>query len=135
MAAKDMTLEYKHNRKRAISVGCYELKFGDITGDGSIVANLAPGSVPIGYTLVELSAVNTGATADVTLNGTLILNEVPLDSSHSWTDSAGVNPVVTDFTNGGKLVVKAGAVAPTAGSVRLMLYYIEYNKTTAEYTA
>ena len=76
MAAKNLKRNSKFNQKRDVSVGVFELGYADITGDGSVVATLAANSIITKVTVIETSAVNTGATVDILAGTTVVVNEV-----------------------------------------------------------
>ena len=128
MAAKNLKRNSKFNQKREISIGVFDLGYTDIAGDGSIVATLAANSVITKVTVLETAAVNTGATFDLLAGTTVIVNEGVLDSNNSATVSLVDLDISKDIT------IRAGAVAPTQGSVKIIVEYVEYNMTNGEYT-
>lgn len=129
-----MTIEGLHNRKRAVSVGVYDLAHSDIAGDGAVVANLPAGIVLLGYTVISDGSVTADSTAVVTIGGVTAIDEMPLDISHNDSYSASGTLSVSEFTVGGQLVIKEGSTAPAAGSIKFVLEYLELNKVTGEYT-
>lgn len=128
MAAKNLKRNSKFNQKRDVSIGVFDLGYADITGDGSIVATLAANSVITKVTVLETEAVNTGATFDLLAGTTVIVNEGALDSNNSATVSLVDLDISKDIT------IRAGATAPTQGSVKIIVEYVEYNMTNGEYT-
>ena len=128
MAAKNLKRNSKFNQKRDVSIGVFDLGYADITGDGSIVATLAANSVITKVTVLETADVNTGATFDLLAGTTVIVNEGALDSNNSAT----VSLVNLDISK--DIIIRAGATAPTQGSVKIIVEYVEYNMTNGEYT-
>lgn len=128
MAAKNLKRNSKFNQKRDVSIGVFDLGYTDITGDGSIVATLAANSVITKVTVLETTAVNAGATFDLLAGTTVIVNEGALDSNNSVTVSLVDLDISKDIT------IRAGATAPTQGSVKIIVEYVEYNMTNGEYT-
>lgn len=128
MAAKNLKRNSKFNQKRDVSIGVFDLGYADITGDGSIVATLAANSVITKVTVLETADVNTGATFDLLAGTTVIVNEGELDSNNSATVSLVDLDISKDIT------IRAGATAPTKGSVKIIVEYVEYNMTNGEYT-
>lgn len=128
MAAQNLKRASKFNQKRDVSVGVFDLSYTDIVGDGSIVATLAAGSVITRVTVLETSAVDTGATFDLVAGTTVIVNEGALDANNSATVSLVNLDISKDIT------IRAGATAPTQGSVKIIVEYVEYNMTNGEYT-
>lgn len=128
MAAANLKRASKFNQKREVSVGVFDLAYTDITGDGSIVATLAAGSVITKVVVIEKTAVNTGATFDLLAGTTVIVNEGALDANNIATVSVVDLDIAKDIT------IRAGATAPTQGSVKIIVEYIEYTMTNGEYT-
>ena len=128
MAAKNLKRNSKFNQKRDVSVGVFELGYADITGDGSVVATLAANSIITKVTVIETSAVNTGATVDILAGTTVIVNEGALDANNSAT------VILVDLDIAKDVTIRAGATAPTQGTVRIIIEYIEYTMTNGEYT-
>ena len=128
MAAANLKRASKFNQKREVSVGVFDLAYTDITGDGSIVATLAAGSVITKVVVIEKTAVNTGATFDLLAGTTVIVNEGALDANNIATVSVVDLDIAKDIT------IRAGATAPTQGSVKIIVEYVEYNMTNGEYT-
>ena len=128
MAAKNLKRNSKFNQKRDVSVGVFELGYADITGDGSVVATLAANSIITKVTVIETSAVNTGATVDILAGTTVVVNEGALDANNSAT------VILVDLDIAKDVTIRAGATAPTQGTVRIIIEYIEYTMTNGEYT-
>ena len=128
MAAKNLKRNSKFNQKRDVSVGVFELGYADITGDGSVVATLAANSIITKVTVIETSAVNTGATVDILAGTTVVVNEGALDTNNSAT------VILVDLDIAKDITIRAGATAPTQGTVRIIIEYIEYTMTNGEYT-
>lgn len=128
MAAKNLKRNSKFNQKRDVSVGVFELGYADITGDGSVVATLAANSIITKVTVIETSAVNTGATVDILAGTTVIVNEGALDANNSAT------VILVDLDIAKDITIRAGATAPTQGTVRIIIEYVEYTMTNGEYT-
>lgn len=128
MAAKNLKRNSKFNQKREVSVGVFELGYADITGDGSVVATFAANSVITNVTVLENIAVNTGATFDLLAGTSVIVNEGALDANNSAT------VVVLDLDIAKDITIRAGVTAPTQGSVKILVEYIEYTQTNGEYT-
>lgn len=128
MAAKNLKRNSKFNQKRDVSVGVFELGYADITGDGSVVATLAANSIITKVTVIETSVVNTGAKVDILAGTTVIVNEGALDANNSAT------VILEDLDIAKDITIRAGATAPTQGTVRIIIEYIEYTMTNGEYT-
>lgn len=128
MAVKNLKRNSKFNQKREVSVGVFDLGYSDITGDGSVVATLAAGSVITKVVVIETAAVNTGATFDLLAGTTVVVNEGALDANNSATVSLVDLDIAKDIT------IRAGATAPSQGSVKIIVEYIEYTMTNGEYT-
>ena len=128
MAAKNLKRNSKFNQKREVSVGVFDLGYADITGDGSIVATLAANSVITKVTVIETVAVNTGATFDLLAGASVVVNEGALDANNSAT------VVLFDLDIAKDITIRAGVTAPTQGSVKIIVEYIEYSMTNGEYT-
>ena len=128
MAAKNLKRNSKFNQKREVSVGVFDLVYADITGDGSIVATLASNSVITSVTVIETAAVNTGATFDLLAGTSVVVNEGALDANNSAT------VVLFDLDIAKDITIRAGVTAPTQGSVKIIVEYIEYSMTNGEYT-
>ena len=127
MAAKNLKRNSKFNQKREVSVGVFELGYADITGDGSIVATFAANSVITKVIVIE-TAVNTGATFDLLAGTTVVVNEGALDANNSATVAVVDLDIAKDIT------IRAGVTAPSQGSVKVIVEYIEYSMTNGEYT-
>lgn len=128
MAAKNLKRNSKFNQKREVSVGVFELGYADITGDGSVVATFAANSVITKVVVLENTDVNTGATFDLLAGTSVIVNEGALDANNSAT------VVVLDLDIAKDITIRAGVTAPTQGSVKILVEYIEYTQTNGEYT-
>lgn len=128
MAAQNLKRNSKFNQKRDVSVGVFELGYADITGDGSVVATLAANSIITKVTVIETSAVNTGATVDILAGTTVVVNEGALDANNSAT------VILVDLDIAKDITIRAGATAPTQGTVRIIIEYVEYTMTNGEYT-
>lgn len=128
MAAKNLKRNSKFNQKRDVSVGVFELGYADITGDGSVVATLAANSIITKVTIIETSEVNTGATVDILAGTTVVVDEGALDSNNAAT------VVLVDLDIAKDITIRAGATAPTKGTVRIIIEYVEYTMTNGEYT-
>lgn len=128
MAVKNLKRNSKFNQKREVSVGVFDLGYSDITVDGSVVATLAAGSVITKVVVIETAAVNTGATFDLLAGTTVVVNEGALDANNSATVSLVDLDIAKDIT------IRAGATAPSQGSVKIIVEYIEYTMTNGEYT-
>lgn len=128
MAAQNLKRNSKFNQKRDVSVGVFELGYADITGDGSVVATLAANSIITKVTIIETSAVDTGATVDILAGTTVIVDEGALDANNSAT------VILEDLDIAKDITIRAGATAPTQGTVRIIIEYVEYTMTNGEYT-
>lgn len=128
MAAQNLKRNSKFNQKRDVSVGVFELGYADLTGDGSVVATLAANSIITKVTVIETSAVNTGATVDILAGTTVVVNEGALDANNSAT------VILEDLDIAKDITIRAGATAPTQGIVRIIIEYVEYTMTNGEYT-
>ena len=128
MAAKNLKRNSKFNQKREVSVGVFELGYADITGDGSIVATFAANSVITKVVVIETAVVNTGATFDLLAGTTVVVNEGALDANNSATVAVVDLDIAKDIT------IRAGVTAPSQGSVKIIVEYIEYTMTNGEYT-
>ena len=127
MAAKNLKRNSKFNQKREVSVCVFELGYADITGDGSVVATFAANSVITKVIVIE-TAVNTGATFDLLAGTTVVVNEGALDANNSATVAVVDLDIAKDIT------IRAGVTAPSQGSVKIIVEYIEYAMTNGEYT-
>lgn len=128
MAVKNLKRNSKFNQKREVSVGVFELGYADITGDGSIVATFAANSVITKVVVIETAAVNTGATFDLLAGTTVVVNEGALDANNLATVAVVDLDIAKDIT------IRAGVTAPSQGSVKIIVEYIEYTMTNGEYT-
>ena len=128
MAAKNLKRNSKFNQKREVSVGVFDLGYADITGDGSVVATFAANSVITKVVVIETAAVNTGATFDLLAGTSVVVNEGALDANNSATVALFDLDIAKDIT------IRAGVTAPTQGSVKIIVEYIEYSMTNGEYT-
>lgn len=128
MAAINLKRNSKFNQKREVSVGVFDLGFADLTGDGSTVATLAAGSVITKVTVLQTSAANAGAKFTLSAGTTAIVTNGALDSNNSATVVLSNLDIAKDIT------IKAGTTAPTQGSAKFIVEYIEYNMTNGEYT-
>lgn len=128
MAAKNLKRNSKFNQKRDVSIGVFELGYADITGDGSVVATLAANSIITKVTVIETSVVNTGATVDILAGTTVVVNEGALDANNS------AIVILVDLDIAKDITIRAGATAPTQGTVRIIIEYVEYTMTNGEYT-
>lgn len=128
MAAQNLKRNSKFNQKRDVSIGVFELGYADIIGDGSVVATLAANSIITKVTVIETSVVNTGATVDILAGTTVVVNEGALDANNSAT------VILVDLDIAKDITIRAGATAPTQGTVRIIIEYVEYTMTNGEYT-
>lgn len=128
MAAKNLKRNSKFNQKREVSVGVFDLGYADITGDGSVVATFAANSVITKVVVIETAAVNTGATFDLLAGTSVVVNEGALDANNSATVTVLDLDIAKDIT------IRAGVTAPTQGSVKIIVEYVEYSMTNGEYT-
>lgn len=128
MAAKNLKRNSKFNQKREVSVGVFDLGYADITGDGSVVATFAANSVITKVTVIETAAVNIGATFDLLAGTSVVVNEGALDANNSATVTVLDLDIAKDIT------IRAGVTAPTQGSVKIIVEYVEYSMTNGEYT-
>lgn len=130
MAVQNLKRTGKFDQKKGVCVLACTLGFADITGDGSLVATLAANTVITRVTVLEdtTDTVNAGATFDLLAGATLIVDEGALDANNNAT------VIIVDLDIVKDIVIKAGATAPTTGTVKVLIEYIEYTKTTGEYT-
>lgn len=128
MAAKNLKRNSKFNQKRDVSIGVFDLGYADITGDGSIVATLAANSVITKVVVLVTSTVNAGAKFTMNAGTTAIVTNGALDANNSSTVA------LVDLDIAKDIVIKAGSTAPTQGSVKIIVEYVEYNMTNGEYT-
>ena len=128
MAVKNLKRNSKFNQKREVSVGVFELGYANITGDGSIVATFAANSVITKVVVIETAAVNPGATFDLLAGTTVVVNEGALDANNSATVAVVDLDIAKDIT------IRAGVTAPSKGSVKVIVEYVEYSMTNGEYT-
>ena len=128
MAAKNLKRNSKFNQKRDVSVSVFDLEYTDIKGEGSIVATLAANSVITKVTVFKTTGVNTGATFDLLAGTSVIVNEGELATNNIATITLVDLDIAQDIT------IRAGATAPTEGSVKIIVEYIEYTMTNGEYT-
>lgn len=124
----DLTRIGLNNQKRQVSVGVG----GATPTTENTIFNLPPNSVVLGATLIVLAAdTAAGATMDVTVDGTVVADE--LGVSAVGTNQSFLTPAY--FATGGVVGIAPGTTAPAGdGSVRLVVEYIELDKTTGEYT-
>ena len=128
MAAKNLKRNSKFNQKRDVSVSVFDLGYTDIKGDGSIVATLAANSVITKVTVSKTTGVNTGATFDLLAGTSVIVKEGALATNNIATLALVDLDIAKDIT------IRAGVTAPTQGSVKIIVEYIEYTMTNGEYT-
>lgn len=128
MATVNLKRNSKFNQKRDVSVGVFDLSYSDITTDGSIVAKLAAGSVITKVTVIQTSTANAGAKFTLLAGTTSIVTNGALDSNNTAT------VVVTNLDIAKDITIKAGSTAPTQGSAKFIVEYIEYTMTNGEYT-
>ena len=128
MATVNLKRNSKFNQKRDVSVGVFDLSYSDITTDGSIVAKLAAGSVITKVTVIQTSAANAGAKFTLLAGTTSIVTNGALDSNNTAT------VVLTNLDIAKDITIRAGVTAPTQGSVKILVEYIEYTQTNGEYT-
>lgn len=139
MATTDLRRTEKFDQKRGVCLGIYDLDFSDINGDGSHLATFAPGTIITGVTLIEKTAATATAKFDLAVGSVdsagvftstdVIVDEGALDATNVAT------VVLTDLTTAKDLVIKDGAgTAASAGTFKLIVEYVEYLKTTGEYT-
>lgn len=124
MATKDFTKNGDALKKRGVSVGVYNFTGADFgTGDTLVLANL-PADIFITNATVFATG-GAGSTINLKANG----SAAQAVATHQQTRVAWNLKV----PNGGQLTAEAGATAPT-GEIKLLIEYIEYEKSTGEYT-
>jgi hypothetical protein len=128
MAVVNLKRNSKFNQKREVSVGVFDLKYSDISTDGSLVATFAANSVITKVFVLVTSTVNTGAKFTMNAGTTAIVTNGALDANNAATSA------LVDLDIAKDIVIKAGSTAPTQGSVKIIVEYIEYTQTNGEYT-
>lgn len=129
MAAADITGNAQFNKKKGVRVGVFDLDYTDVLVDGSIVANIPPKSIITEVIVIEKTAANVGATVDVVVGSTVIVDELPVDASGKGT------VIVSDLSTGGQLIIRSGTTAPSQGTYKFLVSYIEYDRAeSGEYT-
>jgi len=130
MAAANIKRNAKFDQKREVSVGVYDLLYTDIAGEGSIIATFPANVLITKVTVIETDTVNAGATFDLLAGTTVIVYEGALDTNNVATLS------LVDLDLSKDIIIREGegAVAPTQGSVKFIIEYVEYTKTNGEYT-
>ena len=126
MAAVNLKLGPKFNQMRKVNVGVYDVVNADIVGDGSTVATLAPGTAIVG---VKVLASGTASTPKVTIKagGSTLVNDQAIATTGVLTST------LLNLTNGGDVVL-SGGVGSASGTFKFLVDYVEYDKTTGEYT-
>ena len=124
-----------NNQKRGVSVMVAPFVEADVLTTGSLYATLPPRSLIIyGFVNVLTASGTATATLDITANGTVVFNEVDVDDTGAKLLTGAEDAMY--LATGGDVVVKAGAVTPADGALvgELVLFYVELDKTTGEYT-
>lgn len=124
----DLTRVGLNNQKREVYVGVGEA----CPTSTNTIFNLPKNSVVLGATLVVLTADSTAtSTIDVYVGSKVVADELAVDAA--GTVQSFATPAY--FATGGAVGIAPGAVAPAGdGSVRLVVEYIELDKTSGEYT-
>ena len=129
----DLRRHGKNEQKKGVCVASAELTFSEIVDNsdninGALIVTLPSQSVITDVTIIERTPANAGATCDIVVGTTTLVNEGPLDSSNKPT------VILNDFSTGGDIIVREGATAPTQGTFLVLIEYIEYVKSINEYT-
>ena len=131
----DRRLTGINNQKRGVSVLVADLVEADILTTGSIYATLPPKTVVTGISVIVTTVSGTaGATLDVDYNGSEVGSEIAITTAGTIVDT--VTTANAYSATGGNIVVTAGSTAPATGAFvgKLVVEYIELDKTTGEYT-
>lgn len=123
----DLRRASKNEQKKMVCVATADIDFEDINDD-AIVFTLPIDSVIVRAYVLELTTATTSSTCDITVGTTTVVNEGALDASGELT------VIYADAPTGGNVTISDGATAPTAGTFRFIFEYVEYTKTTGEYT-
>jgi len=130
----DKTRAGLNNQKRAVCVLVADLEEADILTTGSVYGNL-PDNVLVmsAGVLVTTASGTASSTLDITINGTVVANEVDVDDTGF--KAGTITEDARYFATGGEVVVRAGAVTPAAGTLvgQLVIEYIELNTVTGAY--
>ncbi len=129
--AQNLTRVSNNFQKKGFSAAHFALDFTDLTADsgtGSIVMVMPKDCIIIHIGVIEDTAANVGANATITVGGTTIATNGPIDASTIFT----LAPVHHD---GGDFIIKQGSTPPTQGTFSFFVLYIEHEKHTGEYTA
>ncbi len=129
--AQNLTRVGNNFQKKGFSAAHFSLDFTDLTADGgtgSIVMVMPKDCIIIHVGVIEEAPANAGANATVTVGGTTIATNGPIDASTIFT----MAPV---HHGGGDFIFKQGGTPPTQGTFAFFVLYIEHEKHTGEYTA
>lgn len=130
----DKTREGLNFQKRGVSVFVADLEEVGVLDD-SVYGNLPEKSLIMSAGVLVTTASGTAtATVDVLVGATVVANEIDVDDTGF--KAGTVTEDAQYFETGGQIIVREGAVAPAAGDLvgRLVIEYIELDKTTGEYT-
>ena len=128
----DLTKVGKNNQKKTYSVFASEYITTSATMDDTLFS-LPAGALVTGCYVYVATASGGDATdtVDIKVGNTVIVNELVVGTT--GTKTAVVTP--TYFPTGGVVTVVAGADAPgTAGSIKVIVEYIETALTNGQYT-
>jgi len=128
MAAKDLKRVGINNQKRGVTLMVATLAAADLAADGSIVGELPGKSLITSVRVIENEAVTTSGTIDILVGSTTAYDELAADATAEVSGGVYVNLVPSDVT------IKVGASAIAAGNITVLIEYVEYEKTTGEYT-
>ena len=135
MARANKTRDGLLAQKRGVCVAVIPFLEADVLVDGSVYVNMPARSMIMSVTSNVTTASGTAnATLDVTYNGTVLVNELPVAIADIGTET--LVAAARYSATGGELVIKAGAVTPANGALvgELVVEYIELDKVSGEYT-
>jgi hypothetical protein len=127
----DLKRTGRNNQKRGVSVFTSEIMATAVAQDDTLATLPAGSVVTNAYVVVTTVSGTTTDTVDIKVGSTVVGNECVVGVI-----GLGVGtPAPTYFGTGGDISVVSGADAPdTAGEYRVVVEYVELNKTTGEYT-
>lgn len=135
MATYNQTLNGKNANKKSVCVSSATLDFGEqAVGIGETVAlfNLPANAVVTNaFFNVTSGVAGVTATGKISIGGTDAIAAVAFGGSVAIKGGA-VTKVATG--TGAEVLVTGGVAAATAGTVEVVVEYIEYTKTTGELT-
>jgi len=139
MAIQNLTRKNHRHQKQDVSVFTTDLDYAVEVGDSADVFQLftlPPESMVITASLIILTASDaaTTATADLGFAGdATLIDDADLTSAAGTNLDGGLTPLIKE-TGGIVTYTPTYTGATTEGKVKVLVEYIEYNKTTGEVT-